>query len=63
MTLLPLAIVPEISKLSTAWLFFFANFITTSGVELRDGGFAAERNAKRSASGEIDSVISLFALD
>ena len=63
LTILPLDIDPEISKLSTAWSFFFANFMTVSGVESRDVGFHADRKASNRASGEIRTVISLFELD
>lgn len=51
------------SKLRTACSFFFANFITVSGVESRDAGFHADLNARSNASGEIRIVISLFELD
>ena len=63
LTILPLDIDPEISKLSTAWSFFLASFMTVSGVESRDAGFHADRSASNRASGEIRIVISLFELD
>jgi len=63
LTDLPLDMDPEMSKLSTAWSFFLANFMTVSGVESRDAGFHADLRASNKASGEIRKVISLFALD
>ena len=58
-------VVPVISKLSTAWSFFFASFMTTSSVayeeELDDG--EAERRAVRRASEEMLTVIVFDALD
>ena len=63
LTVLPLDIGPEMSKLSTAWSFFLANFMTVSGAESREVGFHADLSASKSASGEIRTVISLFALD
>jgi hypothetical protein len=72
-TLRPTRVSPLISKLNTAWSFFFASFITTSSVSYRaeddavDPGAEAEveadLSAERSASEERLSVIVFAELD
>ena len=64
LTFLPNFVKPLISKLRTAWSFFFASFIITSSVSYEeDAEEEADLRAARSASDDRDSVIWLFALD
>ena len=64
-TLRPTRVKPEISKLSKAWSFFFANLMTTSSVSKDEVGEddEADLNAARKTSEKRAIVISLFALD
>jgi hypothetical protein len=64
-TLRPTRVKPDISKLSKAWSFFFANLMTTSSVSKDEVGEDDEADFKAAskASEGRTIVISLFALD
>lgn len=72
-TFRPDRVTPNISKLSAAWSFFLANFMTSSSAsyvgriaaatEAEDAEEDEDRRAERSASVESETVMLFSALD